>query len=529
MDVRAFAGATPEKGRRTALRGILLVGLVAVAYRGLDAAAVSRSLEDWVFRPGALPSWMVAVVALGLLWRRRDRLRGLPGEGSLPWALAFVAVGTGLFVWAQLTGAAHLLLPSLSANGLAFAAATRGTAACRIVALPAGILLLGLPIPKPLADELLWQLQLATAEGAGALLAATGQAMFQNGVILRDSVHSFHVIDGCSGLNGIVILTLIALIVRDLLDGSGWKSWVGVLAAVPLGFALNVVRVAYVAASPDPEALAGATGDHTPQGIAVLMTGTAVLYGLGWALSGRPARPPSPTPTAAPAGDAGWRFAFAVLVALVALSFSLPRFDVASFDAASFDAARPEAPRVVGGLPTEKGAWTSEPAPGDRLFDGQLSGGVHRRYQRAIGPGRPPDVVDLLVGYEHESTRDTFRLLSSKLAYPGPGWSVEERRSERIWVLGEDVELAIAAAGAGSVSGEVHAVVYAWTKRDHGLWRESWRALLALEASPWRRARPRVAIRLSSRAAHDGQLELDWAKQRLDLFVKEFREELDAL
>jgi hypothetical protein len=50
-----------------------------------------------------------------------------------------------------------------------------------------------------------------------------------------------------------------------------------------------------------------------------------------------------------------------------------------------------------------------------------------------------------------------------------------------------------------------------------------------LDSSPWRRERPRAAIRISSRAAHDGQLELDWAKQRLDLFVQEFREELDAL
>jgi hypothetical protein len=54
-------------------------------------------------------------------------------------------------VWAQLTGAAHLLLPSLAANGLAIAA-IHGAAACRVVALPACILLLGLPIPKPLAD-----------------------------------------------------------------------------------------------------------------------------------------------------------------------------------------------------------------------------------------------------------------------------------------------------------------------------------------------------------------------------------------
>jgi exosortase len=516
MDVRAVAGSTPRlSGAR--VRWLLLVGLALIAYRGLGAAPISSHLEDWVFRPGAMPSWMAAVVALGLLWRKRAALRALPGPGSVPLGIAFAALGTGLFVWAQLTGAAHLLLPSLAANGLAIAAATRGGVACRIVSVPSCVLLLGLPIPKPLVDEILWQLQLATARGAGWLLDAIGHEIFQNGVILRDSVRSFHVIDGCSGLNGIVILTLIALIVRDLFDASGWKSWLGVLAAAPLGFLLNVVRIAYVAASPDPEALAGATGDHTPQGIAVLMTGTAILYAVGWVLSGRSGRMPSPTAVEASAGDAGWRFAWVGLAALAVASFSLPRFD----------AAQADAPRVVIGLPTEKGNWTSEHEPGDRLFNGQLSGGQHRRYRREIDPARPPDFVDLLVGFEHESTGETFRMLSSKLAYPGSGWSLVERRPERIWVLSRDAELAIATAGAGS--GAVHAVVYAWKKRDLGLWRESWRALLALDKSPWRRERPRAAIRLVSRAPHDGQLELDWAKQRIDLFIKEFREELDAL
>jgi hypothetical protein len=98
-----------------------------------------------------------------------------------------------------------------------------------------------------------------------------------------------------------------------------------------------------------------------------------------------------------------------------------------------------------------------------------------------------------------------------------------ERRRERIWLLDRAADLAVFSRG------EEQAVSYAWRPRDRGLWRESWRAWLGLESTPFRRERPRAAVRLVAYAPHDGQLVLDRAKQRLDRFVRDFREELNAL
>jgi hypothetical protein len=72
-------------------------------------------------------------------------------------------------------------------------------------------------------------------------------------------------------------------------------------------------------------------------------------------------------------------------------------------------------------------------------------------------------------------------------------------------------------------------VVYAWTIRDEGLAREGVRALFALEASPLRRERKRVAVRIVAFAPFDEPLAVDRAKQRLDRFVAAFRDPFNGL
>ena len=554
MEKRPFAALRRTAGK-TGPGPILVALLVLLAYRALLLAPPSVDVDSLVFLPGRLPVGLVIGVALWLLWQRRAPW--IPGQETSLWpssarspirtalrqtpALLFALLGAALLVWSTLTGKTDLLLASLAAHGLALAMATRGLRGARAGLLPALVLLLGLRIPKPLEDEIVWQLQAWTAQASGRLLTALGRDFEQSGVILRSDEHVFHVIDSCSGLNGILILLLVALIVRELFrrEADPW-AWLLVAGAPALGFVLNVFRVAYVAASPEPEKLAGVGGDHTLQGLTVLMAGTLVLYCLGWALAATIGSRPGPKRQEAPwrrahcdqaspgaenpvgaQGNSSWKDSWTVsgsvailwLVGLAAASFVLPRFPPPDF------AAR----RVVSAIPEAKAGWTSERAPHDLLFTGVFSSGLHRRYQRDAGPGRAPAIVDLLIGYEDVTRPNATRLISSKGAIPGPQWELQSQRPLRIWLLDRPAELALSTRRP---DGRV-ALTYVMRPRDDGLAREALRALLALDLSPWRRDRPRGLVRLTAYALHDGQLALDQAKQRLDRFIRVFREDLD--
>lgn len=513
------AGSTSPSpsGARRPGSGLAVAAAGVLAYWPLlqGVLAGNAGLEGWLFRPSQLPLLLVLAVAGWLLWRRRRRWLAAPGRPAPLLAGALGLLGTAAYCWALMTGTVDLLLPAASAHLFAVAAVLRGGSGCRAVMLPALVLLLGVPLPTPLLDEVVWRLQLGSASGAGWLLGVMGSGFFQSGVMLASPAHSFQVIDSCSGLNGILTLTLVALIVRELHGDAGARLWLVVLAAPLLGFVLNVVRVAYVAASDDPEALAGVQGDHTPQGLAVLALGTLALYGVGWLL----ARGKSSHAAAPSNAQTGRRVEAPVLITtagglatLAVLSLVLPGFRTP-------DAGRPE--RFV--MPAAQSGWKRVgPAPTDPFFIGALGGGVQLRYEFEARPAHTPEVVDVLIGFESPLTPGTSRLLSSQLRRPGPAWDLVETRSEYLWSLGRQADRVLASRRSDGQ----HAVVYMWRLRDGGLWRESLRSLLALEASPFRRGQPRAVVRLVAYSPHDGQLMLDRAKQRLDRFISAFLQEL---
>jgi len=495
------------------------LGAGLVAYRRLFWLPDGTGIGGMLFRPGELPALLAIGLAGWLLWRRRMALHRLPSTGSRPLALALASLGAVLYVWSLLVGKPDLLLPSLAASGLALAAALRGRSGGRTALLPALVLLLGIALPKPLEDEVVWHLQRWTAQGAAAVLGLLDRDFLQSGVILRSADHTFHVIDACSGLNGIAILTLVGLIVRELFRDAGARAWLVVVWAPLLGIPLNMLRVAYVAASPEPERLAGVDGDHTAQGLAVVMAGTALLYASGWLLarSARDVETPAlvtPTGTTRETRNAriAWLAAAICLAALALLSWSLP----------PFESTRPTFASERLEIAATRSGWRSEPAPHEPFFTGVFPLALHRRYQSAGASNGSPDVVDLLVGYADPRRPLTSRLISSEIGVPGPEWQVIERQQQHLWLLDREAELSFASRRPG---GE-YALTWSWRPRDRGLLRESGRALLGLDATPFGRERPRAVIRLVAYAPHDGQLVLDRARQRLDRFLKVFREQL---
>jgi exosortase/archaeosortase family protein len=429
-------------------------------------------------------------------------------------AFLLAAVGLSLFVWSQISGKTDLLFLSLAANGLAWATAVHGWSGLRSARLSAFVLCFGVRIPKPIEDELIWFLQLGTARGSGWLLDVMGRDFFQAGVILRDAEHTFHVIDTCSGLTGNLILVLVAICAAEIVHLSGWRMWLLVGLTPLIGFLVNILRATYIAGSSDPEALAGIGADHTLQGVAVLMGGTVVVYLLAWLLGGRGIGN-RPEVAAMRAPDlAGWKAVSFGLVGLFVFSLAVPHVG-----------PRADIEERVVEFPTTGKGWTSEVAPEDPMFNGVVAGKFHRRYRNLTDGDRPLRFVDILIGQETDGDSFPARFFSSKRLFPGPDWNLVRKYRERIWILDREVDVAV----ASPTSDAEYAWVYAWRPRHRGFVRESWRHLLALDSGPFQRESQPTLVKIVAYAPHGGELALDRAKQRINRFVRDFREELLAL
>jgi exosortase len=477
------------------------LALAVLAYAPLLRASgfvpTRYGFEQALFRPAPMPGALVLAIAGWLAWRRRARAAPVRPV----FAAALFACAVSASTWATLTQAPDLLFASAAAIVLAIGG--------RAMALPAVVLLLGLALPPPLEAELVWWLQRASASGAALLLRALGRDVELGGMILWIGAHQFQVIDGCSGLRGILILSLVALIVRELFASAGAREWIVVAIAPLVGHALNVVRIAWVAAGTHPDDLSGFASDHTPQGIAVLVVGTAALYALGRSLAR--AHPPDPIPAAST--PLRWRGAALALAALAVIPLAVPRFPA------------PRDPAALA-FPDARAGWTSEALAPDPSFIGVLPPGqfVHRRYAKTASDG-VARTVDLFAVNEVPPPQSTSALFGSKLAWPGAGWRLLDQRRTALVPLGREIALSHAIYG----SGPEHAMSYLWSARDAGLAGESLRALLALDASPWRRARPRVLVQLVAPTPRGGPVAHEIARRALDAFVADFHADLEAL
>jgi len=492
---------------------LLCLALGLWSYRTLFGAGstlpAQQQVEAWFFASTGTSPGLVVGVAAWLAWRRRSRLAGKPQPRRQIWSWGFFTLALLLYGWAQMASAKDLLLPSLAALGLGLAGAHSGLAGIRAMALPSLVLALALPIPSPLRNDIVWQLQLSSAAGADAILEALGIGMQRVGILLQHEDTSFLVIESCSGLRSLRTLTVVALVLRELFAAAGPRIWWLVVAAPPLALLLNVIRIAIIATDAslgDP-----ALGDqHVGQGLMVLTAGTLLLFAAGHFLAGRTElenTSPPDTPSSLP-----WQRLLVPLSLMTALGHALPAWPPPQLE-------RPD----LAAFPMQRGKWFGEVLDSDRLFLGTLPLGnvVHRRYRYEEEREGPSIEVSLFIATESPGqVRDSP--FSPKLLLPGRAWETRDPGNYRLWPISMDV------TAANASSFDARARVFGWAIPSDELWGDSLRSLLALERGPFARERERVYVRLSTPSGEGAESQRR-AERILDRFTHDFRDLLEAL
>jgi len=490
------------------LVGSVVLGVVA--YGGLlfmpsaEPLVSEAELDRMLFESDPLPAGAAIAVAAWLLWRRWNEFAALP-QVRPRFAPVFFAPGILAAAWSALNDAPDWLLLSLDAHLLAFAAWTRGRAGVRVLITPAIALLFAVPLPGPFENEVIWSLQRFAASGTVWLHGLAGLGTTGDGVMLSRQGSGFLVIETCSGLRTLLILSLVSLVIRDLFRESGWRSWLAVVLAPPVACLANLVRVAWVVASGASEASAG----HVSQGLSTLAAGTLILFGLAhvFCRAEPERRATTPPPCRLP-----WRLACGVLLVTAAVTHLIPAWPLS--EAGRFAALDAFADREE---------WVGEDLSPDWLFLGSLPFGsvVQRRFERETEGGRI-DVVELFAG--RESAREPRSSpFSSNLALPARDWGVLQREKRSDWRLFLELDVVVATRG------DERALVRTWRPGSERLLHETLRSLFALERGPFGRERPRTFVRLATPLLEGGTADRRAAERILDGFVVDYREALDAL
>jgi exosortase len=449
------------------------IALGLIAYRRAllwDPGAPGLPDLTWFFfgLRDTTPQLVVVVSAALLLARRRRILTAARGPGAPALAAPFLVSALGLFCWGHHAGAEDLVLASLLPGGIGAALLVGGRPLARVVALPVLFLTFALPLPGVVVNQVVFPVQLLTAEEASWLLRLLGSPVVREGDVLHLAHRSFEVIETCSGLRAIAVMSMLAVAWVSLLPVRRGHGLALVLLAPLVAHLLNSVRVTVLALDPQSDPARG----HSIQGVVVFVSGAVILCAADallrrlWPPDGPRSVLPDPR---MPEPHVEWRGNGKGLVLVVGLGVLVVASLVVPRWAPSREPARNVEP------PDAIGSWRlAGELEVDRAFLGQV---LHRNsfFGRYVQDGRSATVY---VGFDDRSRRDRS-LLSPKNALPGRSFRTEERWT--VPVQRGEVEAVLASSGVARV------LTWTWYEGSRGPWAEAVRALLALDQSVLRR------------------------------------------
>jgi exosortase len=257
---------------------------VALLYGRVLMALAANWQSDASYSHG----WVIAPIALALLWRQRDRFRALPLEPSKA-GLLVLALSLLLYVTGTLGAELFLVRTSLIgvlAGTLLYAAGWRHL---RAAAFPLMFLIFMIPLPAVVFERLAVQLQLVASTLGERMLQALDVSVVRDGNVLRLATVSLEVNEACSGIRSLITLLAVTTLMAYLFE-TDWPRRIAIAAgALPLAIGLNGIRIAATGLAAlrfGPGVASGAV--HEAAGFVVFVVAVGCVCGLHVALHHAP-------------------------------------------------------------------------------------------------------------------------------------------------------------------------------------------------------------------------------------------------
>jgi len=241
------AAGTP-RGRRLPAPGLIAAGVVTAALAVAYAPNLAELYRQWSNEPNYSHGFLVAPIALAILWQRREDLD--PAQ-LRPKVLGWVALVAILIVRAYLFernerwAEGATLIPALAALALAFG----GWHLLRWAAPAIAFLVFMLPLPPGINMTLAGPLQQLATLGSTGLLQALGLPVLAQGNVIFIGDQRLEVAQACNGLSMLMsFVTLItAMVILMARDRPTWERVVLLLSMIPIALLANIIRIAATA------------------------------------------------------------------------------------------------------------------------------------------------------------------------------------------------------------------------------------------------------------------------------------------
>ncbi len=255
-----------------AVLGILILWLYSTTLMHL--------IGQWRTDPNFSHGFFVPLFSAFVIWQERDRLAGISRQPSWSGLMALVT-GLAVLVVGRLGAELFLDRASLLLVLAGVIILFLGSNFFRAVLFPWAFLLLMIPIPTIVFNEITFPLQLLASRVAATVLPILGVPVLRQGNVINLPAMPLEVAEACSGIRSLLSLLTLAVIYGYLTEKRLWVRWVLAIASVPITVLANDVRIVgtgLLVQYWDPEAAQGYF--HASWGFIIFIISLLMLYGL---------------------------------------------------------------------------------------------------------------------------------------------------------------------------------------------------------------------------------------------------------
>ncbi len=216
----------------------LLVAVVALLY----GSVLKDLVLDWVRDPDYGHGFIVPVSAGYALWRSRSRWRNLPLKPS-NFGLSVVLAAIALLLVGSLGAELFLTRVSLLLLLAGIVLYLFGWKMLGAVAFPLGYLVLMIPLPSIVYNQVTFPLQLQASRLAAVSLDAVQVPVLREGNLLILPNHTLEVVEACSGIRSLMSLIALAIAYGYLAERRAWVRATLAVLMIPMAVLSNGFRV----------------------------------------------------------------------------------------------------------------------------------------------------------------------------------------------------------------------------------------------------------------------------------------------
>ena len=216
----------------------LICLLIAVVYYRV----LAKLVLDWYEIPDFSQGFLVPIFAGYLVWNKRKTLQGTKIVPS--WSGVGVVV-LGLIVLVLGVYGAELFLSRISLLILlaGLVLCFGGWQLLRELRFVLLVLLLAIPIPAILFNQITLPLQTLAAKLASLLLPIFGVPVLREGNVIELPVMKLEVAEACSGIRSLMSLFTLSVFYGYFLEKTALRRAILALASIPITIAANAVRI----------------------------------------------------------------------------------------------------------------------------------------------------------------------------------------------------------------------------------------------------------------------------------------------